>query len=128
MMELDWLDRQTIDAIHEEQIAEHGGAAGLRDAGLLESALARPRNLFLYGQNDLAAIAAAYAFGIVRNHPYIDGNKRTAFLAAYVFLEMNGMTFDATPEEVVVMTLGLASGEVEEADYANFLRMNATAV
>jgi death-on-curing protein len=117
-----WLSRQAIEIIHDEQLVEHGGAGGIRDAGLLESALARPRNLFAYGEADICALAAAYAAGIVRNHPFVDGNKRTGFLAAYSFLAVNGLELDAPEAEAVVMTLGLASGEMPEQGFAAWLR------
>lgn len=122
MTEPFWLTRQAIEIIHDEQLAEHGGAAGLRDAGLLDSALARPRNLFAYGEQDICALAAAYAAGIVRSHPFVDGNKRTAFLAAYTCLAVNGLDLDAPEAEAVVMTLDLASGELPEAGFAAWLR------
>ncbi len=122
MTEPFWLSRQAIEIIHDEQLAEHGGAGGLRDAGLLESALARPRNLFAYGEADIFSLAAAYAAGIVRNHPFVDGNKRTGFLAAYSFLSVNGLELNAPQAEAVVMTLGLASGEMPEEGFAAWLR------
>ena len=128
MTEPFWLTRQAIEIIHDEQLVEHGGAGGIRDAGLLESALARPRNLFAYGEADICALAAAYAAGIVRNHPFVDGNKRTGFLAAYSFLAVNGLELDAPEAEAVVMTLGLASGEMPEQGYAAWLRDHAAPV
>ncbi len=117
-----WLTRQAIEIIHDEQPAEHGGAAGLRDGGLLESALARPVNAFGYGERDRCVLAAAYAGGIVRNHPFVDGNKRTGLLAAYMFMAINGPDLDAPEAEAVVMTQGLASGELPEAGFAAWLR------
>lgn len=117
-----WLSKQAIEIIHDEQLAEHGGAAGIRDTGLLESALARPLNLNAYGEGDLCALATAYAAGIVRNHPFVDGNKRTGFLAAYTVLAVNGLELDAPEAEAVVMTLGLASGEMPDEGYAAWLR------
>ncbi len=122
MTEPFWLSRQAIEIIHDEQLAEHGGAGGIRDAGLLESALARPRNLFAYGEADIHALAAAYASAIERNHPFVDGNKRTGFLAAYSFLAVNGLELDAPEAEAVVMILGLASGEMPEQGFAAWLR------
>ena len=124
MNEPRWLLRAVVEAIHEAQLAEHGGAAGLRDDHGLESALARPRNLFVYGSGDLFAHAAAYAAGIVRNHPFVDGNKRTALLAAYVFLRLNGHTLDASEESAAQMTLGLAAHEITEDSFADWLRDN----
>lgn len=126
MNEPRWLLRAVVEAIHEAQLAEHGGAAGLRDAHGLESALARPRNLFVYGTGDLFALAAAYAAGIVRNHPFVDGNKRTALLAAYVFLRLNGRKLVASEESAVQMTLGLAADEVGEEGFAGWLRDSCT--
>lgn len=117
-----WVGRAVIEAIHDEQLSAHGGAPGVRDEELLDSALGRPRNRWLYGETDLALVAAAYAFGIARNHPFVDGNKRTAFLAAYTFLGLNGLDFDATDEEIVVMTLALAGGEADEDGYAAWIR------
>lgn len=110
MTEPRWLTRQAVEIIHDEQLAEHGGAGGLRDAGLLDSALARPRNLDAYGEAGLCVLAAAYAAGIVRNHPFVDGNKRAGFLAAYTFLAVNGLDLDAPEAEAVVMTRDLAAG------------------
>lgn len=117
-----WLSRQAIEIIHDEQLAEHGGAGGTRDAGLLESALARPQSLFAYGEADICALATAYAAGIVRNHPFVDGNKRTGFLAAYAFLDLNGLDLIAPEAEAVVMTLDFASGEMPEQGFAAWLR------
>ena len=128
MTEPFWLSRQAIEIIHDEQLVEHGGAGGIRDAGLLDSALARPRNLFAYGEADICALAAAYAAGIVRNHPFVDGNKRTGFLAAYAFLDLNGLDLTAPDAEAVVMTLDLASGEIPEKGYAAWLRDRTAAV
>jgi len=109
---------------HDLSLAVHGGAAGVRDAGLLDSALARPRNLHAYGEGDAAALAAAYAFGIVRNHPFIDGNKRSAFLTAALFLELNGFRFVAGEADAAVRTLALAAGEMGEEEFAAWLREN----
>lgn len=122
-----WVDRATVLIGHAESLAAHGGAGGVRDLGLLESALARPQNLHAYGEGDVAALAAAYAFGIVRNHPFIDGNKRTAFLTAALFLELNGFRFVASEADVIVRTLALAANEIGEAEFAAWLRENARA-
>ena len=116
-----WLSRRAVEMIHAEQLAEHGGSAGLRDEGLLDSALARAQNRFAYGEADLPALAASYAHGLARNHPFVDGNKRTAFLAAYTFLGLNGLDLHAPEAEAVVMTLGLAAGEIDEDGYAAWL-------
>lgn len=110
--------------MHDEQLAEHGGAAGVRDFGLLESALARPRNAWSYGQDDLVALGALYAAGVMRNHPFVDGNKRTGFLAAYAFLYVNGVEIVADEAEVIVQCLSLAAGEIGEAEFAAWLREN----
>lgn len=129
MTEPFWLTRLAVEIIHDEQLAEHGGAPGLRDSGLLESALARPRNLFAHeGETDPCALAAACAAGLVRSHPFVDGNKRTGFLAAYTFLLLNGRELVAPEGEAVVMTLGLASGELPETGYAAWLRDRSEAV
>lgn len=117
-----WLLRSVVEAIHEEQIAEHGGAAGLRDGGLLESALDRPRNLAAYGAPDLAALAAALGHGIVRNHPFIDGNKRVAFVAVELFLDLNGHALEADDADCVTTMLGLTDGSIGEDEFAAWIR------
>ena len=124
MSEPIWLRRDVIDAMHDMQLVEHGGAAGIRDEGLLDSALAKPRNRHAYGETDIHSLAAAYASGIASNHPYIDGKKRTAFLAAYVFLKINGHHLAAREVEAVQMTVDLASGAIDEATFADWLRGN----
>lgn len=117
-----WLGLRLILDLQERQIVRFGGIDGVRDEGLLQSALGRPRNLFVYGDPDLFDLAAAYAFGLVRNHPFADGNKRIGFVAAALFLDQNGFDLLAPEAEAVVMTLGLASGELEEGAYALWLR------
>ena len=117
-----WLDIAVIYAVHDEQLAEHGGSAGARDRGLLESALARPQNLTAYGQPDAVDLAAAYGFGIARNHPFIDGNKRTAFVTVELFLDLNGYELTATDADCVLTMLALASSEIDEAAFANWIR------
>lgn len=119
-----WVERAAALLLHDESIASQGGSAGIRDMGLLESAMARPQNLFAYGEGDAAALAAAYAFGIIKNHPFVDGNKRTGFLAAVLFLEANGFRFISGEAEVVVQTLSLAAGEIDEVEFAAWLRDN----
>jgi death-on-curing protein len=109
-------------AAHAEQLAEHGGGEGVRDAGLLESAMARPRNLADYGDPDAAALAAAYAFGIARNHPFVDGNKRTAAVVSETFLVLNGHALEASDAELVVAMLALAAGELSEDELADWFR------
>ena len=117
-----WLATEVAEAAHAEQLAEHGGPAGVRDAGALASAMMRPRNLALYGEADVAALAAAYAFGIARNHPFVDGNKRTAAVMMETFLVLNGCTLTASDAELVVAILALAAGELAEDELAGWLR------
>jgi death-on-curing protein len=125
MTEPEWLSKPLNLAVHDEQLAEHGGGIGVRDSGLLESALARPQNRLAYdGSADLPALAAAYAFGLARNHPFVDGNKRTAFVAAELFLELNGMTLTASDADCVLTVLRLAAGEIGEDAFAAWLRAN----
>jgi death on curing protein len=112
-----------LDALHQAQLREHGGAAGVRDDSALESPLARPRNRYAYSKRrDWSALAAAYIFGLSRNHGYVDGNKRVAFLAAYVFLALNGLELDAEEPEIVAAMEGVAAGDVTEASLAKWLR------
>ena len=120
-----WVRRDVVLAFHDRLLAEHGGAAGLRDEGLLESALGKPQNLFTYGNPTLFDLAASYAFGLVKNHPFIDGNKRISFATAGLFLELNGYDFRATEVDVVLRTLALAAGEMTEAAYADWLKSNS---
>jgi death-on-curing protein len=122
--EPEWLETAIILDVHAEQLALFGGADGLRDPGLLESALGRPLNKFAYGETDLAVLAAAYGFGIARNHPFVDGNKRTAFASIIVFLGLNGIDFDVPPENATAMILSLAAGEVSEESLARWIRDN----
>ena len=114
--------RSVVIAAHHEQLAEHGGAAGTRDAGLLESALARAENLAAYGDPDVASLAAAYGFGVVRNHPFVDGNKRAALIATELFLALNGFDLVVDDAECVLVILALAAGELKEAEFAAWLR------
>jgi death-on-curing protein len=120
-----WLRLEAILAAHDEQLAEHGGGAGIPDLGLLESALARPLNLHAYGEPSLAKLAAAYAFGIARNHPFVDGNKRAALVAAELFLAVNGFDLIADDVEVVKVFLALAAGEVSEEELAAWIDRNS---
>ncbi|HEY1075528.1 MAG TPA: type II toxin-antitoxin system death-on-curing family toxin [Fontimonas sp.] len=119
-----WIELATVQMLHDRQIAEHGGSAGLRDAGLLASALARPQQLYSYGDPppDLAALAASLAHGIAKNHAFVDGNKRTAFVAYRTFLALNHAHLDATPDEKYLTILSLADGRISEADFAAWLR------
>jgi len=122
MSEPVWLPLDLMLYVHDRQIAEHGGGAGVRDVGLLESGLDRPRNAFAYGETDMCVLAALYAAGVVRNHPFVDGNKRTGFIACELFLEANGLALTAPDEECIALTIALAAGEVDEAAYADWLR------
>ena len=118
-----WLSRIVADAIHDDQIREHGGLPGIRDENALESALARPRNKWLYGkERDPAALAAGYGFGFITNHPYADGNKRVGFLCVVTFLGINGYDFDATDTEVLDEILALAGGRIPEDDFSHWIR------
>ena len=119
--EPEWLDIDIVLDFHAEQLALFGGAEGMRDRGLLESALARPINKFGYGETGIAALAAAYGFGIARNHPFIDGNKRTALASMIVFLGLNGIDLDAPPELTTAMILSLAAGEITEDVLAHWI-------
>ena len=120
-----WLSRRVILAIHDEQLAAHGGASGLRDATLLDSALARPQNRLAYGEPDLAELAALQAIAIARNHPFVDGNKRTAYVALELFLAANGHGFAASDAEAVVMTLAMAAGDFPDAEFIAWVRNHA---
>ena len=117
-----WIDVADVLSFHEVMLARFGGLPGVRDAALLDSAVNRPRQLFAYGEPDLFALAAAVAEGIVRNHPFLDGNKRAGFMAAALFLEVNGWSFQAAEEDVVVRTLALAAGAIGAAEDARWLR------
>jgi death-on-curing protein len=123
-----WLLREFIVAIHERLIADYGGSPGLRDEGLLESALARPMHLFTYGKPSLAELAAAYAVGIAKNHAFIDGNKRTAFVAAAVFLERNGLHLNASEAEATIAMLRVAESTMTEKQFARWLGEHASPV
>jgi death on curing protein len=119
-----WIAHDVVIAIHEAQLAEHGGASGIRDINLLESALGRPLNLDNYGQPDIADLAASYACGIAGNHPFIDGNKRTAFVVAEVFLELNGGELKADDAACVETMLKVASGDMDQEVMAGWIRAN----
>lgn len=120
-----WIDKGALFLLHDESLAEHGGRAGLRDEGLLDSALNKPLNLLACGDPDFADLAASYASGLAKNHPFIDGNKRAAFLAVGMFLYLNGYRLQATQADATLSVLGLASGEVAESDFAAWLRRHA---
>lgn len=122
-----WIDIAVLRAAHDEQLAEHGGGAGTRDEGLLESAVARARNLAAYGEPDLADLAAAYGFGIARNHPFVDGNKRTALVAIELFLLLNGSELRATDADCVLTILDLAAGKLDEEGLTAWIRARTAA-
>jgi death-on-curing protein len=122
-----WLSRLVVDAIHNDQLREHGGLAGVRDENILESALARAQQKWHHAElTDVPALAAAYAFGLVKNHPYRDGNKRIGFLAMVTFLGLNGYDFSATDAEVVAEMLALADGAVSEEAFASWIREHSS--
>ncbi len=125
MKEPVWLLKSAVITVHDMMIARFGGAGGIRDEGLVDSALARPNHIFHYDHvADLAQLAAAYATGIIRNHPFVDGNKRTGFIAAYMFLDLNGTPLRADEVTATAMTLALAASEIDEKDYAIWLAHN----
>ena len=129
MKEPSWLDERDALTLHDRLLALHGGAIGVRDDGLLKSALARPRQHFAYaGTSDIIELAAIYTAGIVRNHPFIDGNKRTGFVVGILFLELNGYGFTASEEDAANAVLALAAGGIGETEYASFLRANVEAL
>ena len=117
-----WIDKHAIVLLHDESLAEHGGAAGIRDEGLLDSALARPLNLDSYGTPDFADLAASYAVGLAKNHPFVDGNKRAAFLATGLFLHLNGYRLRVSQAEATLNMLAVAAGEMDVAGFAGWLR------
>ena len=134
MTEILWVRNEIVVAIHDEQLAEHGGLEGVRDKSLLESALARPQNMFAYdrparaGREGVAKLAAAYAYGIVKNHPFIDGNKRTAFVCAELFLALNGFELAASDGDCVLTMLSVADGTLSQDDLAAWIAANIVAV
>ena len=119
-----WIDRRVLLMLHDESLAEHGGASGIRDEGLLESALARPLNLAAHNEPDLAALAASYAVGLAKNHAFVDGNKRSAFLGMGLFLYLNGSKLIASQADATVTMLAVASGDIVEAALAEWIRRN----
>ena len=123
-----WVLRETVPTLHEQSLAEFGGSADIRDEGLLESALSKPENLLAYGKPTLFDLAASYAFGLVKDRPFIDGNKRAGFIVAVVFLELNGYRLEATEVDAALRTLALAAGEMSEAEYAAWLKSNSRRV
>ena len=117
-----WISLAVAQAVHDRQLSEHGGPAGVRDPGALESALARPQNLAAYGEPDAADLAAAYAFGVARNHAFVDGNKRTAWVLARLFLSANGVSLEFERDQAIRIVLALAAGEASEQELAEWLR------
>ena len=124
-MNWNWVDKRVLILLHDESLADHGGAAGLRDEGLLDSALARPQNLVAYAQPDYADLAAAYALEIAKGHAFVDGNKRAAFLAIGLFLGRNGLRLTATQTDATLAVQALAAGEVTQAQFADWIRKNS---
>ena len=124
MKEWVWLDPEALIAAHEEQLAEHGGAAGMRDRGLFESALARPQNLAVYGDPDVSTLAAAYGFGLAKNHAFIDGNKRVALVALESFLLLNGHQLEADDAQAVLVILSVAAGSFDQKELADWIMKN----
>lgn len=122
MSQWKWVNRQVLLLLHDESLAEHGGAPGLRDEGLLDSALARPVNLALYEQPDVASLAASYGVGLAKNHPFVDGNKRAAFLAVGMFLAVNGFRLRATQADATLTVMDVAAGVLDEAAFAQWIR------
>ena len=125
MKEPVWVLREVVFMLHEHSLAQFGGGSGVRDEGLLDSALGKPQNVFAYGKPSLFDLAASYAFGLVKNHPFIDGNKRAGFVVAVVFLELNGYKFHATEVDAALRTLALAAGEMSEGAYSEWLKANS---
>ncbi len=125
MKEPVWVLREVVFMLHEQSLAQFGGSTGIRDEGLLDSALGKPLNLLAYGKPSLFDLAASYGYGIVKNHPFIDGNKRTGFIVAVTFLELNGLRFGANEVDATVRTLALAAGEMSEAAYSAWLKANS---
>lgn len=127
MAEPVWIVRDVVLAVHDEQLSEHGGQSGVRDLGLLESALARPRNQYAYGETSIARLAASYAFGLSRNHPFLDGNKRTSLVVAELFLALNGLELAASDAECVATFLALAAGDLTEEELAGWIGSHVVA-
>lgn len=119
-----WIDKRLLLILHDESLAEHGGAGGLRDEGLLDSALAWPLNLLAYGEPDTADLAAAYGIGLAKNHAFVDGNKRVAFLAVGLFLALNGHRLNASQADATLTVLSIAAGEMDEPAFARWIRAN----
>ncbi len=127
-MPWNWIDKQLLKLLHDESLAEHGGASGLRDEGLLDSALARPLNLVAYGEPDIAELAAAYGVGLAKNHAFVDGNKRAAFLAVGLFLRINSYRLTATPAAATIAMIEVAAGTLNDAAFADWIRRHSQPV
>jgi len=128
MSEPNWIERPVLLAVQTELLDRFGGLSGIRNEGLLDSAINKPKNLLAYGKPSVFELAASYAVGLVKNHPFLDGNKRIGFMAAYIFLGANGFSFEATEEEAVLETLALAASHSTEADYAAWLERNSVPI
>jgi death-on-curing protein len=128
MSEPEWVLKETVIGLHEMSLNDHGGSSGMRDDGMLDSALGKPLNQFAYGNPNLLDLAASYAYGIIKNHPFIDGNKRTGFLVATLMIELNGYRFAADEADAVIRTLALAAGAMTERAYAAWLEQNSRGV
>ncbi len=124
-MKWNWIDKRVLQLLHDESLAEHGGLSGMRDEGLLDFALARPENLAAYGKPDFAELAASYTVGLAKNHPFVDGRKRAAFLAMGLFLFVNGYRLTATQADATVAMLAVAAGEIDEAMLAEWIRQHS---
>ena len=124
-MKWNWIDKRVLLLLHDESLAEHGGASGMRDEGLLDSALARPLNLANYGNPDIADLAASYALGLAKNHSFVDGNKRAAFLSMGLFLYINGYRLAASQPDATVTMLAVAAGEIDDATLAAWIRQHS---
>ena len=128
-MSYNWIDPKALRLLHEESLSLHGGSSGVRDEGLFESAMARPENLAHYNSDaDFADLAASYAYGLAKNHPFVDGNKRVAFLSVGLFLGINGYKLTATPVDAIQAVIGMASGEITEEVFASWIRDNIKSV
>ena len=127
MSEYNWIDPKVLRMLHDESLALHGGSSGVRDEGLFESAMARPQNLLYYNKNaDISELATSYCYGLAKNHPFIDGNKRVAFLSIGLFLGINGYCLEVSPVDAIQAILGLASNEISEENFATWIRDNIT--
>ena len=125
MKEPYWVLQETVLALHERLLFEFGGPSGIRDQAMLDSALSRPQNLFIYGEPTFFELAASYTFGLIKNHPFIDGNKRIGFATCVTFMRLNGYAFSANEVDAVIQTLALAAGELDESGYAKWLEKNS---